>query len=539
MTIHDVRFVSRTYTNDDKPLYVVRNNLHAGENTRMHGTEIGDNQAVGLTNVSLDLVGKISKRPGSNLIGNDVSNNSFVVLHNYEIQGASDQLLGVEGTNLRKWTGSGDWSAAIKSDLASSTDVGIISGKESGVSPDDVVLVCDDTNNVHCIESDGTEKDLADTNTSPPITTVMCWYGNRFWGLSNDLLYWSDAYPVFDVGAASYGGYDRTTNWFRIPVGEERGLAPTRDTGIIVLGDKAIWGIAPSVTPAATDKPEPLITDVGCVSKKGWCMVGDDIWFYAQDGLRSLKRTVQDKLQVGVTFPLDHLVKDLFDEIDWNYIDRLSMEYFENKVFISVPTSSSEFKVWVAYPSLQTQIPGMGTFPAIAPIDGWSPMCFAKYKVSGDERLYYGKYGDGTSYRAWNGYTDEGTTTTDGTAITMTVQTRKEDLGQPLVDKVGGELEVRALKSGSYTISVYASFDEGGYNLLGTVDLSTTTVTFPATFPVSFAEGDVVRTKFHLDSYGAWRTIQLKFVHNTTNSTDEISMLGYSVVAYPEEYETE
>ncbi len=43
-------------------------------------------------------------------------------------------------------------------------------------------------------KSDGTPLDLLDGATSPPITTVMEWYGNRIWCLKNDLLYWSDAY---------------------------------------------------------------------------------------------------------------------------------------------------------------------------------------------------------------------------------------------------------------------------------------------------------------------------------------------------------
>jgi len=159
---------------------------------------------------------------------------------------------------------------------------------------------------------------------SPPKSTVMCWYSNRLWVLKNDLLYFSDAY------ASDYAtAFDTVTNAFRLPVGKEMFMAATRDLGIIVGGQQAIWAIAPSVTPAATDKPQPIITDKGCVSKDAWALIGDDIYFFSQDGLRALKRTVQDKVQMGADYALSYLLKDEFEGINWAYIDRLNMKYFE------------------------------------------------------------------------------------------------------------------------------------------------------------------------------------------------------------------
>jgi hypothetical protein len=142
-------------------------------------------------------------------------------------------------------------------------------------------------------------------------------------------------------------------------------------------------------------------------------------------------------------------------------------------------------------------------------------------------------------YRGWYGYTDEGTTTTNGTAINLTIETRKEDLGQPLVKKVGGEVEARCLAAGDYDVSVYAAFDDGGYNYLGVVNLTGNLITFPVTFPVNFLPTNVIAEKFHLDGYSPWRYVQLKFVQNTTTSDDDIRILDYTITSFPEDYTNE
>lgn len=533
---YDFRFLQALGAEDEKEHYLIRRDLSGGVNTQVHKSTVGDNQAPVLDNVDIGIIGKAAKRPGSWLIGDDVGSNSIVRLHNYPIDGETDQLLGYENTTLYKWIGSGNWTS-LKADFTApttDTDLCMVSGKESGLTPDDVVFVKVDGNNWFRIDSDANEQDLGDTNTSPPLSPVGTWYGNRFWVLKNDLLYYSDAYSDDYSGA-----FDRTTNSFRLPVGDARMLAATRDLGIIAGGKSAIWALAPSATPATTDKPEPILSDYGIVSNQAWCVVGDDVWFFSHDGVRALKRTVQDKLQLGASFPLSHLLKDEFALVNWSYIQRVCMAYFDNKVFVTVPTGAATFDTWVFYPAITVNIPTKGSFPAATVINGWNARSYATYKVNGEERLYYGKHGDGTAYRAWNGYTDEGTSTTNGTKITYTIETKQEDLGTPLQYKTGGEVEFTFEQAGDYDVSVYASFDDGGYNLLGTVNLAGGGVSFPITFPVSFGMLNLVREKFHLDAYGRWRKIQLKIEHDATNGSDDIVLLEYNIVAFPDEYENE
>jgi hypothetical protein len=528
MAINEVRIVSGIRTPDDTPLFVIRKDFSGGVNTRQHSSVIAENQGEVLKNVDLGVLGESTKRPGSVLIGNDVGDVSPACLHNYEIQGATDQLLMYENTTLWKWTGSGNWTS-LKANFTAATDVGMVTIKESGLAPDDVVIIQNDTDNAFRVDSGGNFQDLGSTagtgSDSPPKSTVMAWYGNRLWVLNNDQLYYSDAY------AADYSNcFDTVSNWFRVPVGEERKIIPTRDTGMVIMGKEQIWGLNPTTTPAATDKPEPLITNMGVVSKKGAVAYGDNIYFFAPDGFRELKRTIQDKLQIGITYPISYRLKTEYERISWANIEKLSMAVFDNKIFIAVPTSATTFDTWVYFPAID----------AFMVIDGWSPTCWSTYKVDGEERLYYGLVSQGKVYRAWYGYTDQGTTTTDGTAVTMTIDGREENLGQPLITKVGGELEIEAEVAGSdNTLTVNVAVDGGSFVNLGTVSLdSDTAPTLPINLPFSLSDSYVVREKFHLEPIGRFRTIQVE-ITNSDSNTSPIKVYGYNIISFQEAFENE
>lgn len=528
MAINEIRILSGIRTPDDSPLFVIRKDFSGGVNSKQHASTIGENQAEVLYNTDLSVLGETSKRLGSTLIGNDVGDVSPAALHNFEIQGSDDQLLMYEDDTLWKWAGTGNW-ASLKNDFTTSTDVGIISAKESGLSPDDIVVVQNGEDNAFRVDSAGNLQDLGSTagtgSDSPPKSTVMCWYGNRVWVLLNDLLYFSAAYSA-DYSSA----FDTVSDVFRLPVGEERVIIPTRDTGMVVMGKEQIWGLNPSAVPVATDKPEPLITNMGVVSKRGAVAYGDSIYFFSQDGFRELKRTIQDKLQVGVSYPISYRLKTQHDRISWANISKLSIKAWDNKIFISVPTSATTFDTWVYFPVID----------AFMIITGWSPTCWATFKISGEERLYYGQVSQGKVNRAWYGYTDEGATTTTGTAITMTVNGREENLGQPLVYKVGGELEIEAEVAGSGdSLTINVAIDGGAFTNLGTVSLTSDTApTLPINLPFSLSDSYVVREKFHLESLGRFRTIQVEII-NSDENTDPIKAYGYNITSFQESYENE
>ena len=95
------------------------------------------------------------------------------------------------------------------------------------------------------------------------------------------------------------------------------------------------------------------------------------------------------------------------------------------------------------------------------------------------------------------------------------------------------------LTCGAYDVSVYGSFDDGGYILLGTINLGGTSNYFPWTFPVTFTENRIIKGRFHLDRYGEWYNFRYKIQHNALNGNDDITVLDRSIITYLGTYMSE
>lgn len=502
---------------DDKELFVIRRDLAGGQNNRVHGANLPDTQATVLTNVDLSTPGQRAKRPGLTLI-QDLSNNVGLGLFGYEPDGGTNQLVAVEGTTLWTWPTTGSFTSR-KANFTTGLRPTMIKIGESGEG--DVFVVGNGTDNWFRFEPDdlSTPQDLGNTNTSPPLSDVGLYFRNRFWVLDVNNLYWSDAFDDDYSGA-----FDRTTNFYRMPVGARRALIGLRDSGIVALGQDQVWGINPTITPAATDKPEKIL-DIGCSAGRTAVQVGDDIYFLAPDGVRGVFRTQQDKLQQGVSYPLSYVLKDEVNSLNWAQISKACAVYFDNKYFISVPVdaSATNNEVWIYFPASQGWMV----------VAGWNIAAWAKVKVNGQELLYAIDSTDGTVYQAWKGYSD------NGVAIAYTEEGRKEDMGQPLVKKVGGVVKVKAASSGAYTLNVYASVDDQSYQLLGTMSLQGNSPTLPIALPFTLAASNVVEEQFHLDSLGEWYQIRIKITHPDLNGSDDIIVYEHNITTYPTTYQSE
>jgi hypothetical protein len=564
---------------DDPQLPIIRRDISGGMNNRQHGTIIKENQVESLVNGSIDIPGQSEKRLGADLVKDLGDNEAGVALFGYEPSGGTNLLVAVHGNELET-SSDLDTFTTQKNDFTPGA-TRIYRVGESGEG--DVFVVKMAANNWFRFEPDtlGTQQDLGDTNTSPPLSDVACYFRNRWWILKSNLLYFSDAFPA-DYSAA----FNRTFNAYNIPSGLEQALVPLRDVGIVCLGRDEIWGINPSTTPSHLDKPEKIL-DMGCVEGQTAAQVGDDVLFLAPDGVRGVFRTQQDKLQLGQSFPLSYPIKTEFESINWGQISKARAVWFDNKYFLALPVDESTInnEVWVYYPSTNswsviemtwtvrtgtvttsgssTTVTGSGslftteykvgdlisfgsggtsqrrittvtnntTIVVDTAIDidsasthyhgvGWNVADWAKLTISGEERLYYIDGYEDVIYRAWV----TGVNTDDnnaGTArnITYTEIGRKEDLKQPLKKKVGGEIWVRCRSTGG-TLTVQVSFDDGGFNTLGTMSLAGNLIDLSGavTFPITFKSPNVSYDKFPIDGYGSWYYCQIKLIHSGSNN---------------------
>lgn len=530
---------------DDNRASITRRDLSEGMNNRQHPSVINEKEAKFFQNIDLTIPGERRRRPGCTQV-EDIGSNPLTGSYGFEPQGFQANLMITEGTNLKRWPGSGTFSN-VKTDFTTNLTTTMIKAFKTGVG--DVLLVSNGTDNVFEMHP-GTYAmtDLLNNNDSPPKTIVYATHRNRVWALKNDLAYFSDAAPSNYATA-----FDRTTNNYRMPVGEERAIISTRDYGLIFAGKDQVWGLNPSTTPAATDKPEK-ISEYGCVAGKTFIQVGDDYMYLAFDGVRELYRTNLDKLKYGSSFPTSYRLKEQFDSINWTYAHKSVAVFWDNKYFIALPTNGSSVnnQVWVYYPATKGWMV----------IKGWYVTDWAKFRISNEERLYFASssqeynaivyddtpvvtyddegniiYVNGTScklYRAWYGPSD------DGVAIEMIEESRNEDMGYPLVKKFGAEFKIKAKPAGDYDILIYGSFDNSDYYEIGSLNVSTSLVTFPTEFPVSFNPEAQSFKKIPLDQYGEWYEFRHKIYHNTpTTNSDDISIYETSMTAIPLEYDPE
>ena len=503
---------------DDKPLLAMRRDLSGGANTRQHEQMVGENQATKLDNVDINTAGKRIMRAGITLV-EDLGNDAGTGLFGYEPTGGTNLLVATHGqkleTNSNPAAGSSNF-VERKDDFTTSLQTTIVKAIESDEA--DVFIATNGTDNCFRFEPDnlGTPQDLGDTNTSPPLTTVMTWFRNRLWALKDNKLYYAGAIPT-DFSDT----FNRTTNYYTVPTGEEKAIVGLRDTGMVLMGKEAIWGFNPSVVPAATDKPE-LLLDIGCFAQKTAVQVADDVFFLAADGVRGLFRTINDKMQAGESYPLSYPLKTEVDNINWTYAHKACAVYFDNRYIISLPTGTSTYnnEVWIYYPAIKSWVT----------ISGWNIADFAKLDIGGEDKLFGIDSNDGSVYRMFSGVTDA------GTAIAYDEQSRAEDFQQPLIYKYGGEFKVKS-SGGNGSLVISANPDGSGWTQLGTLDLAVTGVSFPTTFPVSFPANVEVNGVWHLDVLGKFKRCKFKIYCNDSGSI--ISILESIVVTFPDEYLSE
>ncbi len=515
----------RTFVGTDDQKQAELRRLVEGMNNRQHPSILGKEEVQNLRNVDLTVPGERKRRPGvtdDSSSGADLSTDPITGVFDYDPQGFTENMLITEGTNLHRWTGTGSITKDLKTNFTDNLPTTIIEAYKTNVGT--VAFISNGTDNVFEMEPDYSLNDLGNTtgtgSDSPPRSTVMTSFRNRVWVLKDGEAFFSDAAPS-DYSTA----FDTVTNKYRVPIGAERALAGTRDFGLLMVGKDEVWSLNPSVVPAATDKTE-RISEYGCAAGNTFVEVGDDFIYLTFDGVRGLRRTEQDKLQYGTSLPLSYKLKTEFDNINWAHVTKAASVYWDNKYFIALPTgaSTTNNQVWVYYPSTK----GWSVFT------GWNVAKWAKFKVSGEEKLYYGDATDGILYRAWFGAND------DGTAIEFIEEGRQEDMGKPLLKKYSGELRVVAKPSGDYDITVSGAFDGGAYNELGTMNVGSNLITYPVTYPVAFFPGQTIYKKFPIDFYGEWYHFNYKLYNNQlTTNADDITIYETSVTAIPQEYDSE
>lgn len=501
------------FSNDDQEILTVRRDLSGGINTGTHGAIIGENEATNLQNVDIGTPGQCLLRKGNSLVATLATYPSLGVF-GFNPDGGTEQLIVTTGNNIYSYDGT---NTTLRSTVLSLPTLSYMT-KIGEDGEGDVVVIQDGFGYPARLSQSYGLQYLSNASLSAPKSIANVYFRNRWFVLKSNNLYWSDAYSA-DYSIA----FDQNNDFYRIPCGTERALIGLRDEGILCFGEDSVWAINPSVVPAATDLAAKIV-DFGCVAPKSVVQVGDEVFYLSRDGVRGLFRSQQDKLQSKTSYPLSWKLKDQVDLINWSKVSGATAVYFDNKYLLAVPKDTTAYnnEVWVYYPLTEGWVVWTG----------WNVRDWAKIRVAGKEKLFYIDSVNGKLFEALSSssYLD------DGTTIHYVEESRKEDIGQPMVTKSGGEAYVKFLATGDSTVTISADFDDAGYNVLGTVNLLGNGLTFPLTFPVTFKDPNVIVEKFPIDSYGEWRTARVKVERNVASDAVAIKCLERGVVTFQDQF---
>lgn len=343
----------------------------------------------------------------------------------YDVTGGPHYLVAINGKHLFWWN-EVVWATNSTDAVSSDSDaiVGLAQLIDTLYIADTVIGVSSwDGTTVSVLSNSGS------ANTTPPFCNIILSHNSR--------LFFAGVPTVPDQLTASLalaGSYNNSLLSIRIGAGEGQpitALAPWRNNAVIVFKTKSIYIVTcdPILTSGADSThgmANAIVTkiaaDIGCPSQRGFAIVGDDILFISQQGIRSLNRvfaqTNASDTAIGpaISEPID----DIIQRLNGAYTYKCASFFWSNKFMISVPLDgATECDTVLVFDTLRQSWAGVWT--------GWTPTCFCLSVLQNAERLNFGQP-DGTLLR-WLDYItidseDQTSFQDNGVDITTEIQCR-------------------------------------------------------------------------------------------------------------------
>jgi hypothetical protein len=342
----------------------------------------------------------------------------------------------------------------------------------------------------------------------PPVgLRIIVTSGNRLFGVGSgndrNTLYASD---ILDAGlwatenSIVVGGGD----------GEEiTAVVPYYANRLIVFKPSRIYQVSVPVnmTSAADWVVEQVSSNTGCVAEKSAVQVNSDVFFLANDGIRSLSRSVSDDF-TAVGLPISEIIKDVISGINPIEIGRSYAIFDDNKYILCVPTGTSDTcNSMIVYNSILQAFEGSWTYPAIQLVQtnfGSLGRRLAAKRINGLITNY-------------NGYKTLNSTVADdykdsGAFYESFVNTRSFIFGDSFADKHGSYFEVSFDKtfSNDVDILIQRDTDASPIAVLSNLNPSTASLVLPFILPATLTATTQNRVANDLRSYQKWRNLSVK-----------------------------
>lgn len=337
----------------------------------------------------------------------------------------------------------------------------------------------------------------------------------------------------------------KTTN--SIIVGGDDGedivaIQPFYDYEILVFKPNKIYLVTadPTATTASGWTVRLLNDKIGCVSGRSVNFVNKDVFFLANDGIRSVARSVADDFYIVGT-PISEPVKNIIARINKNYITLCNAAFYNNRYFLAIPLDTATTPNYIlVYNALFNAFEGLWSIAASRMVitnfsSGFATNALKLAIGSPTSRVgHYLGYKDADSADATTDYVDY----TSTGSYTSSVTSKAYEFDDRIAQKFGSHYEIEFYNSGSTNASISMRRDTDGANvgILASVDTrSSGGITLPFTLPATLSAQTVKRVADSLRSYQKWRNMRMI----VSAPSKKLSIRGIMLAANPDTIEVQ
>ena len=456
------------------------------------------------SNVSINRIGRITKRRGQSLFAEDVGSTAFTGLDRFDPDPSTSYIIAASGVDIvRALSSETSYTVTNPNDSLSS-------GQDTEfVQANDLLFILNGQDNTSWYDGSAFEIGLGFASGSPPTGTTASWLRNYLFISGNpvdeDFVYFSNNLQpkVFTA-----------TDLFRVNTGDGQKvqkIEPFKLNELIIYKERSIYVLdITGATPLDDWTVQPITRAVGCVAPRSVINLGNDQWFLSSNpiAVRSLVRSTFDKILVNI---VSDPIQDIFDRkgeivINNSQIDKSAAVLFDNKYILAIPTGTSNVNNTVVIFDFIVN----GWFL----IEGWFPRDWIVF----DKRLFYTDANDGRIIEVFTGTTGDyakGPTTLSVASpptvvISFEWTSRSISFEKPEIFKKLDSIEVEFGTTGNYDANLWINLDQDGWQNVGTVNLAGGVLTLPFTLPATLKSAGIARKTFQLQRYGEFKKMQIR-----------------------------
>lgn len=333
---------------------------------------------------------------------------------------------------------------------------------EQGV---DTVLISDGVNAMAILDGSLNLTTCTTGASDPPAgATILCWHTGRmfaagFAGIGGSAIP-RDTVAVSNLLAFGNGQWNLTTRSFRVGDGDGDpivALYSMQDSNLAVFKANSVWLVN---TPASADAAgfgattvvDSVAFGVGCVGKRALCGVANDIFFMAQDGVRSLQRMQAAAGQWQLSAPMSQPVQKYIEQINPAAQSGIVAASYKEFVLFAIPLGASTVNNAVLVYNTR-----LGSW--LGCWQNWTPGAWTVSRFNSVQQLLFGdSNGCVNFWKDAQSVTDPATYSDNGVNIATTIWTRSFQFLQAVNDKFPYNCTLR-FTAGNTVVSLAAVMD--------------------------------------------------------------------------------